>query len=667
MHTVSWLIVMVVAIGPGCGDDDLKSVAPDSPVGVDTGEVWDVPWEEGCNPLAIRDDCLLPYPSLYFTEPDASTATGLRLNYSSEQFRGPDGELDFDLGMINIADGISPVTPILVNFGVDIDEAFLSGSGEQAETVESGAPIALIHSSTGTAIPVLTEMDQANRHLSAYDDRHPLIIRPLAPMEPGERYIVLLSSSLRDVDGRALSSPPVFEALRDGIATDDSVVEGMRERFESNFAVASDAGWNRGDLLLSWDFQVASDTHLLGPARSMREQVMAITAEASPSYTIDEVQTDPNDSVAWLVSGTFTPPSFLDGENNLVLEGTEVVHQADDDRTYPFTMVVPAVARDHGDLSLVLVGHGLFGTGSSMLVGGSAEASFHPIANELGAVLIATDWVGLSGGDLSLIISEILTDLSRIRVVTDRLVQSHANNLALVELALGDLSADPIFSTEHGERLINPASVMYYGISLGGIQGAGQVALSPRISRAVLAVPGAGWSHLIQRSTQFDPLEMVIDALYPDPLTQSVLLAGVQTFFDWSDPANLGRLYADPIAADDPEKVVVLQEAIGDCQVANITTDLLARTIGASHLETATDPVFDLDTVPAPATGIVLTQIRVPEALDAYFPPDENTTPVTDNGVHNSAVLRGNIFEQIQVLFSTGEVIHPCDGPCDPE
>jgi hypothetical protein len=658
---------MVVVIGPGCGGDDPKSGQGGPPEDRDTGEVWDVPWEEGCNPLAVSDDCLLPYPSLYFTQPDASTATGLRLNYSSDQFRGPDGDLAFDLGMINIADGVSPVTPILVNFGIDIDEAFLSGSGHQAETVEPGAPIALIHSGTGAAIPVLTEMDQANRHLPAYDDRHPLIIRPLAPMEPGERYIVLLSSALRDVDGRPLTSPPVFEALRDDIATDDPVVEGMRDRIESNFAVIEAAGWSREGLLLSWDFQVASDTHLLGPARSMREQVMAITAESSPSYTIDEVQVDPNESVAWLVSGTFTPPSFLDPENNLVLDGTEVVHQADDDRAYPFTMVIPAVARDHGGLSLVLVGHGLFGTGSSMLTGGTAELAFHPIANELGAVLIATDWIGLSGGDLTLIISEILTDLSRIRVVTDRLVQSHANNLALVELALGDLSADPTFSTDHGEPLLNPASVMYYGISLGGIQGAGQVALSPRISRAVLAVPGAGWSHLIQRSTQFDPLEMVIDSLYPDPLTQSVLLAGVQTFFDWSDPAILGRLYANPIAASDPEKVVVLQEAIGDCQVANITTDLLARTIGARHLETATDPVFGLDTVPAPATGIVLTQIRVPEDLDAYFPPDENTTPVTDNGVHNSAVLRVNIFEQIQVLFSTGEAIHPCDGPCDPE
>jgi hypothetical protein len=651
---------------PAEADPD-DAPADDPPPEDDTGEVWDVTWDEACNPLATGDDCLLPFPSRYFSVSDDSTGTGRRLNYSSALFSGPDGDLDFDLSIINIADGVSPVTPLLVNFGVDIDASFLSGWGDQASTVEPGAPIALIHSTTGAAVPVLTEMDQANRHLAAYADRYALIIRPLAPMDPGAHYIVLLSNALRDVDGQPLTSPLVFEALRDAIATDDPVIEEMRDRFESNFAVAESAGWSREDLLLSWDIQVASEAHLLGPARSIREQVMAITAAASPSYTLDEVQIDPNESVAWLVRGTFIPPSFIDADNKLVLDGTEAVQQVDDERAYPFTMVIPAVARVRGDLSLVLVGHGLFGTGSSMLIGGTAEAAFHPLSNDLGAVLIATDWIGLSGGDMSLIISEILTDLTRIRVVTDRLVQSHANNLALVELALGDLSADPTFATDHGEPLIDPTSVMYYGISLGGIQGASQVALSPRISRAVLAVPGAGWAHLIQRSTQFEPFEQVLDALYPDPLTQSVLIAGVQTFFDWSDPANLARLYADPVAADDPDKVVVLQEAIGDCQVANITTDLLARTMGARHLETATDPIFGLDTVSAPATGLVLTQVRVPDDLDAYFPPDQNTTPSTDNGVHGSAVLRDNIFEQIWELYVTGEVIHPCDGPCDPE
>jgi len=672
--------MLALGVAAGCGDKNEDGTADttesesdtDTDTDADTdaddtGEPWDVQWDADCNPLSTADDCLLPFPSLYYTVSDDTSPTGLRLNYSSENLRGPDGALDFDLGIINIADGHSPVTPLLVNFGVDIAAEFLSGWGDQAETVEPGAPIALIHSETGESIPILTEMDQANRHLTEYETRHPLIIRPLAPMNPGDRYIVLLSDSLRDVAGNPLTSPDVFQALRDTIATDDPIVEGMRERFEENFAVAEAAGWSRERLLLSWDLQIASDEHLLGPARSIREQVMDITAAANPSYTLDDVQVDPNESVAWLVRGTFTPPSFINEDNNLVIENNQAVHQPSDDRSYDFSMVIPAVARERGGLSLVLVGHGLFGTGESMLVGAGAEATFHPLSNDIGAVIVATDWVGLSGGDTTLIISEILTDLSRIRVVTDRLVQSHANNLALVELTLGDLSQDPTFATAHDEPLIDPGSVMYYGISLGGVQGAGQVALSSRITRGVLAVPGAGWAHLIQRSTQFEPFEMVIDSLYPDPLTQSVLLGGVQTFFDWSDPANLARLYRDPVSSSDPEKVVVLQEAIGDCQVANITTDLLARTMGASHLENATDPIFGLDTVSAPATGLVVTQIRVPEDLDVYFPPDENTMPEMDNGVHNSAVLRTNIFDQIRELYVSGEVIHPCDGVCDPE
>ena len=60
-----------------------------------------------------------------------------------------------------------------------------------------------------------------------------------------------------------------------------------------------------------------------------------------------------------------------------------------------------------------------------------------------------------------------------------------------------------------------------------------------------------------------------------------------QTFFDWSDPGNLTHLLSEAASPKD----IVLQEAIGDCQVANMTTDLLARAMNASHLENATDPI----------------------------------------------------------------------------
>ncbi|MBM75124.1 MAG: hypothetical protein CMK59_06970 [Proteobacteria bacterium] len=623
-------------------------------------------FNESCNPLALSNDCFLPYPSLHYTKEDPSRTTGLHLDYETEDLETEDSQMNFTLSMFNIADGVSPLVPALINFGVDVDPSFLSGSGEQEETVISGAPIALVHINSGTQIPILTEMDQANRSWEDYDQRHPLIIRPLAPMEFGERYMVVLTNELRDVDGNELPRSDVFDLLQEGTLTDNTTIEQMRPRYEDLFSAAEESGWAREDLLMMWDFQVASEDFVLGPARQVRDHVLSLDPNTF-EFEINDLLEDPNAHLSWLVRGQFFPPNFLDEDNELVLDESHLPVAQDNRPGYPFTMVVPKAAKDHGDLSLVLIGHGLFGTGASMLDSDDEDHLLHTMANDLNAVLIATDWVGLSGGDRDLIISEVLPNLDRVRVVTDRLLQSHANALSLVELTLSELTSSDVIPVEHSEELLKGDKVYYYGISLGGIQGAGQTALSRRISRSVLAVPGAGWAHLIQRSTQFQPLEVLFDNLYPDPTTQMILLGMVQSFFDWSDPGNLSQL----LNADDdtgPEKTIVLQEAIGDCQVANITTNLLARSFNAYHLENATDPVFGLETVSAPYNGgVALTQVRVQDALDEFFPPDANVTPETDNGVHNTAVLRDSIFEQIEHLYIHGELIHPCDGLCDPD
>ena len=633
----------------------------------ETTELWDIEWDEACNPLSTADECFLPFPSLYYMV-EADTPTGLRLDYEVEDYSSPDGDLPVDPAMFDFADGVSPVSPILVNFGVDVDPEFLSGWGDQEATVEGGAPVALVHAETGESIPLLTEMDQNNRDDADYDGRHPLILRPLAPMEMGARYLVLLSDELRDVDDAPLTSPDVFLALRDDILTDDETVEGMRARYEELFEVAGQAGWARENLLVAWEIQVASSEFVLGPIRSMRSQALEVIESDGVAFTIDSVEVDPNENVAWLVKGTFTPPNFLTEDNALERDDEGGIVLQDGTLDADFTMVIPPQGRDGGNLPLVLIGHGLFGTGEWMLDSGTAEGLTQPLAAELGAVLVATNWIGLSGGDIDLIISEVLTDMSRITVVTDRLVQSHVNTMALVELALDDLPDAEEIGRTAKEPLLDPQQVYYYGISLGGIQGASHTAISPRITRAVLAVPGSGWSHMIQRSTQFAELDSLVDLLYPDPMTQNLFIAAVQSYFDFSDPSSLGTmLNNDPDYPDAEPKLVILQEAIGDCQVPNMATDLLSRTIGASHLEEATDPVYGLETIEGPTTEPSLVQIRVPENLEAYFPPDENTIPETDNGVHNDAVLTEAMFGQAGHLFEYAEIVHPCDGECDPD
>ena len=615
--------------------------------------------DDSCNPLSIDGDCYLPFPSTHFTTPDSTSATGVHLNYDTELFSNPGGITNFDLSMFNIADGVSPLSPAFVNFTVDIDPSFLSGAGAQEETIVASNSIVLINTSTGELVPILTEMDQANRNLEDYSTRHPLIIRPLAPMNFGAKYAVVLRNDLQDVDGNPLPRSAVFDLFQSGQKTDNAFVESMRPRYEELFTFLETAGWERDDILLTWEFQVASEDFVLSPVRQVKDMVLSQDASEF-EFEVTKLEEAPNDHLSWYLEGDFYPPNVLTTENELAFDSNgDLVEQAER-FAYSFHIAVPKKALEEGNLKLVLIGHGLFGRGEGMLKPGDPDSVLHVMAEELGAVLIATDWIGLSSGDRDLILEEVLPDLNRVRVITDRLVQSHGNNLALVEMALTSLTSSEVISVNHEQPLVDPEQVFYYGISLGGIQGAGQTVLSDRITRSVLAVPGAGWANLIQRSTQFQPLEVMFDSLYPDPITQSLLLSMVQGFFDWSDPGNLSQL-------DNYDgKTIVLQEAIGDCQVSNITTDLLSRAMGASHLETATDPLFDLETVSSPyQNGVALTQIRVPEDLAEFFPPDANVTPEVDNGVHNSAVLRESIFNQIFHLYETGELIHPCDGECD--
>ncbi|NOZ02597.1 MAG: hypothetical protein GXP54_12005, partial [Deltaproteobacteria bacterium] len=230
-----------------------------------------------------------------------------------------------------------------------------------------------------------------------------------------------------------------------------------------------------------------------------------------------------------------------------------------------------------GPLPLVIFGHGIFGTGRDYLAGGLGKSFVQPLAQKEGSILIATDWIGLSGGDQQLIINEVLPDLNRIGIVTDRLQQSLINNMTLTELALGQLADDPQVKVGDG-ALIDNQKVYYYGVSLGGIQGTSFVAVSNRITRGVLAVPGSVWLNMIPRSTVWPPIKAVMDNIYPDPLMQQMGIAFIQTWFDHSDPINLTYLLFDEPPPDAPEnRTVVFQESIGDSQVPNMCTEMLAR------------------------------------------------------------------------------------------
>ncbi|MFA6035263.1 MAG: hypothetical protein WC889_20370, partial [Myxococcota bacterium] len=120
-------------------------LTPDGSAG-DAGALADVPavtlkLVEGCNPFATSKECILPYPSHWFEQPAEGSPTGVRVNYPANSVPGTDG--GFDLTGTNTADGVSPVGPIIMHFGKDINAGQLVPESMLASSVAADAPIAL--------------------------------------------------------------------------------------------------------------------------------------------------------------------------------------------------------------------------------------------------------------------------------------------------------------------------------------------------------------------------------------------------------------------------------------------------------------------------------------------------------------------------------------------
>ncbi len=646
-------------------DDTADDDTTDDDVDDDTVDPITLDLVEGCNPFASSDVCLLPYPSAFFQVEDLSRPTGVRVAIPEEALPIPDGVTPIDMDLPNTADGVSPAGPILLHFGKDIHAKHLTDIHHLDESLVRGTPIALFDMETGDRVRFISEMDM-NRKL-LYPNRYALIIRPMEPMKMGHRHVVVLTDALTDTDDLPLSSPEAFAVLRDDIPVTNQEIEDVRPHYETIFQFLEEHGYARERQLLTFDFMVASQEYLLGSVVSMREEALDEMFGTGLDYVIESVEDDPNSNLARIVIGTFEVPTFLTTEQTFEYDADHHPIRQPTNMSFPFTMIIPKKAELGQPLSLMVWGHGLFGNGRGDLTGGTSVNVLQPLAQEAGIIMIATDWIGLSSGDLNLIIEEILPDINRGTLITDRLQQSLINNLTLTELAMGDLAQDPQVKIG-GNDLIDETKVYYVGGSLGGIQGTSFMALSPRFERGVMAVPGAGWMNMIPRSSNWWPIKLVMDVLYPDPLLQQMGIAIIQTLFDHSDPVNLAHLlFKDPLPDVPTGRTVLLQEAIGDCQVPNMTSELLARTIGINQM---TPPIYSipgLDPVTSPTNESVFEQYYMVEEVLANPPPEDNTPPLGDNGVHGSVPYLPHDLEQSIHFLLSGEIVQYCDGLCDPD
>lgn len=653
------LFLLPFALLGGCSDNGTESSGTSTTT--DTGPI-DVQTVPGCNILSTSDSCLLPFPSRHNEIADAKSPTGVRWKLDPDQLPKRDGKTPLDVVPFNAADGASPVVPILAHFPFDLDLSTAPGQDTLDSSVDGDGSIAVFNMDTGERVRFFAETD-ANLK-AGYDNRYALILRPMEPMEMGSRTVVVIRDDLKKADGTAVDPTPVFKALRDKTPTKNQEIEDARPGYEEIFAFLDKKGYPRDRTVLAWDFHVASQDYLLGSVLSIREKTLDIVAQGDLTYTITSIQENPNDTTLRIVEGDFEVPTFLKDDDTFEYDADHHPVLQAKNRMFPYTMVIPKKA-EAGPLPLVVIGHGIFGQGRDFLTGGGDGQAIQALAQQFGAVLVATDWIGLSSSDVDSIANNVATNLDNINIVTDKLQQSLMNNLTMTKLTRGKIAKDAMVMV-NGQPLLDDR-VFYWGASLGGIQGSAFISLSDEIPRAVFGVPGSAWGTMLSRSIVFSPIKLILTPYYPDPLDVQILISLFQSRFDHTDPANITKLmFKAPLPDAPKDRRVILQESIGDSEVPNMATDILARAIGVKAMNPNFYAVSGLQDVTSPASDSVVSQYRL-EGYDMPLPPKENIAPGKDNDVHHAMNFLPNCHQQIAELFFTGDATQYCSETCDPD
>jgi hypothetical protein len=610
----------------------------------------------GCNPL-IGDDCATPFPSSFYEVADPASPTGVRVAVAANVWPSTATNIAFRGDQLEGRDGFSPATPFIVYFKAGVDASQLPTDADLTAALNAASPVQIIDLSNGTRVPLFAELDAGAD--PALGDRQSLLIRPMARLSSSGHYAVALVG-LHDPKGRDLT-PAGFRALRDKGPLSKSLAP-LKAGYEALFSALAAAGVPRDrHLTLAWDVHTASDasstSHLVG----MRDTALTWLADAGSHYTIvtakdNDAATDPN---LWReLVGTFDVPSFLTDDGPTATLNTDSLGNpaVRATGTAPFVVHVPQCALTATrPLPIIVFGHGLFGTAQDELSSDYQKQ----LAQKLCMVQIGTDWIGLAQYDFQTVASNVLGDLNQFPIVSDRLQQAHLNAQVLVRLFLTQMKNDPQLQA-NGHAISDGSEIYYYGISDGGIQGGTFMALSEDVTRGVLNVPGSTWNLMMMRSHDFTSLKVFLNSVYPDFLDQQILIAALQSYWDYTDPISFApHVLAAPLPSSPPKRILV-QEAIHDAQVPNLATRLLVRSLGipGTNLE---EPVYAVDELPAPLDS-AYTQWDV---HPMPVPPDVNLPPPEDNGAHEAIRRLDPLVEQLRGFFKPdGQVTQTCNGPC---
>lgn len=543
-------------------------------------------------------DPLSPFPNAWLLEDG-------RLAIPADALPTVEGGTPLDVDRLTARSGFSPVQTAVIDLGAALDPALLPGADE---ALAGEGAVQLWDLDAGQPVRAFAELDAWPE--PAEDEAPVLLVRPLEPFVAGHEIAVVLGQELRGADGAELEAPAWYRAAARGEAGEHLAAEAE----DTPVLLERLADLGVPEPLFAFSFPVDDG----GPILDHLADAVELPSTWSWSAILDADAGDALPAGAWRqLSGTFEVQSWIGEDGRFSI--TDGLPEPQGTAEASLLVHVPDSAREAapGTVPVWLFGHGIFGDPSSYLSDEADESAVVELADRAGAILVATTWTGLSSRDLGNVLG-VAQDFGRLPEVTDALAQALANQQALVRLVLeGGLLEDP----ELG-GLADPGRLYYYGISLGGIEGAVLLAHEPRLEHAVLHAAGSTWSTMLERSFAWQSLEPLVVESVPSPRDRQILYAASQLWWDPVDPAT--------VAAELAGRSILWQECLGDDMVPNLSTELLARGVGATLLTPSTTAPEGIPTAAGPLTGPALFQFD-PE----LEPPPDANRPAERTHAHN--------------------------------
>jgi hypothetical protein len=196
-------------------------------------------------------------------------------------------------------------------------------------------------------------------------------------------------------------------------------------------------------------------------------------------------------------------------------------------------------------------------------------------------------------------------------------------------------------------------------------------AITNEWDRVVLGVPGINYSLLLTRSSNWPRFQTVFDAAYPTSVDRLLALELIQLLWDRGENQGyVQHLVSDTYDGITPKSVLMVQ-AFGDHQVANVSTEVLARTLDAVAQSPAlgdgrspdVEPFWGIDPIegtPTDGAVVALWDFGTPAPPPVNLPPTE---PEFGEDPHGAGSDETRVIEQA-FAWLLAETYVPCDGPC---